>query len=199
MQADEIAPCKSSASVTYHHQLWSFPPCCCRKQADLLTTWSARAPAQRLTGSTDGCSPCRGSRAPFSNLITRLLVPAALNLHGSLPTFSSLFFLQSERTDKPSGTQDLIVDGWPAARIPSPHNCFGPRCIKQTGFTRQHRTSRILPRAQGSSMFLSLPTSTVVSNHPLEILRPNKCPACPRPHKKKKKEASPNKPMSICP
>ena len=102
--------------------------------------------------------------------------------------FITFFFLQSERTDKPSGTQDLIVDGWPAARIPSPHNCFGPRCIKQTGFTRQHRTSRILPRAQGSSMFLSLPTSTVVSNHLLEILRPNKCPACPRPHKKKKKK-----------
>lgn len=157
-------PCTSSPSVTYHHQLWSFPPCCCSKQADLLTKWSARALAQQLTGSTDGCSPCRESRAPFSNLITRLLVPAALNLHGSLPTFSSLFLLQSKRTDKLSGTQDFRVNGWPAASIPSPHNCFGPHCIKQKGFTRQSRTIRILPCIQGSSMFLSLQMLTVVSN-----------------------------------
>lgn len=140
----------------------------------------------------------RNPRAPFSNLITRLLVPAALNLHGSLPTFFiTFFFYKAKRTDKLSGTQDLIVNGWPAAKNSSPHNCFGPHCIKQMGFTRQHRTIRILPRVQGSSMLLSLPTSTVVSNHLLEILRPIKCPACPSPHKKK--QASPNKPMSICP
>lgn len=68
--------------------------------------------------STGDCFTCRDSQAPFSNLITRLLIPAALNLHGSLPTFSSLFLLQIKRTDKLSGTRDFIVDGWQAASFP---------------------------------------------------------------------------------
>lgn len=71
--------------------------------------------------------------------------------------FITFFFLQSKRTDKLSGTQDFTVSGWPAASIPSPHNCFGPHCIKQTGFTRQSRTIRIVPCIQQvSSMSLSL-------------------------------------------
>lgn len=106
------------ARVTYHHKDQPIPPCCCSKQADLLTKWSARALAQQLGRSTGGCFPGRESQAPFSNLITRLLIPAALNLHGSLPTFSSLFLLQSKRTDKLSGTRDFIVDGWQAASFP---------------------------------------------------------------------------------
>lgn len=162
-------PCKSSLSPsdTYHHKLRPLPPCRSHKQADLLTKWSAQALAQRLTGSTDGSSPCRDLPAPFfSNLITRLLVPAGLNLHGSLPTFSSLFFfsLQSKRTDKLSGTQDLLVNVWPAASTPSLHNRSGPHCIKQTGFTRLHRTLRILLCVQVNSMFLFLQMFTIVSN-----------------------------------
>lgn len=86
--------------------------------ADLLTAWSARASAhpQQLTEIHRRLLSMQRIRAPFSNLITRLLVPYLVNLHGSLPTFSSLFLLQSERTDKLSGTQDLIVNGWPAAQ-----------------------------------------------------------------------------------
>lgn len=106
--------------------------------------------------------------------------------------FHHFFLLQSKRTDKLSGTQDFIVNGWPAASIPSPHNCFGPHCIKQTGFTRQHRTIRILPCVQVSSMFLSLHMSTIVSNHIQELQRPNKYPACLRPYKKRGNEQQTN-------
>lgn len=119
-----ITLCKARdiTCVTYHHKDQPIPPCCCSKQADLLTKWSARVLAQHLGRSTGDCFPCSESQAPFSNLITRLLIPAALNLHGSLPTFSSLFLLQSKRTDKLSGTRDFIVDGWQAASFPHSRN-----------------------------------------------------------------------------
>ena len=113
--------------------------------------------------------------------------------------FHHFFLLQSKRTDKLSGTRDFIVNGWPAASIPSPHNCFGPHCIKQTAFTRQHRTIRILPCVQGSSMFLPLRTSTIVSNRIDEVRRPNKGPACPPPSRPHKKEVMQSKPISIWP
>lgn len=74
------------------------------------------------------------------------------------------FLLQSKRTDKLSGTQDFLVNGWPAASTPSLHNRAGPHCIKQAGFTSLHGTLRILLGVQGNSMFLSLQMSTIVSN-----------------------------------
>lgn len=110
--------------------------------------------------------------------------------------FHHFFLLQRKRTDKLSGTQDFRVNGWPAASLPSPHNGLGPHCIKQTGFSRQHRTLSILPCVQVSSMPLPSRMSTIVSNHIQEVQRPSKCPGCPHP---RKKEVMQSKPLSICP